>query len=151
LPRSLHGEDADLIAGDFYFYAVGRAGIVSLHDGAAHKNVSRELLELQGIEDSVSAGIYDHGVSRLECVIRRKLREVIDVLELALTEWRLQGKCPIGFAFGCRPRQANNQRRNVFGKGQTPEEESLGGPGLRQLADGGKIRIGLGNVQRPLR
>jgi len=33
---SLHGEGADLCAADFYFYAVGRTGIVSLHDGAAH-------------------------------------------------------------------------------------------------------------------
>lgn len=33
---SLHGEGADLRAADFYFYAVGGTGIVSLRDGAAH-------------------------------------------------------------------------------------------------------------------
>jgi hypothetical protein len=34
--RSLHGEGVDLGAADSYFYAVGRTGIASLHDGAAH-------------------------------------------------------------------------------------------------------------------
>jgi len=32
IARSLHGEGADLIAGDFYFDAVGRAGIESAYD-----------------------------------------------------------------------------------------------------------------------
>src|SRR5258707_13880509 len=131
IARSLHGEGADLIAGDFYFDAVGRAGIESAYDGAAHQDVAGELLELQGIKDGVAAGIHNHGVLGLESVIGRKLREVIEVLELALTERRCQGKCPVGFAFGRRPRQANNERGNVLRQRQTPEEESLGRPRLR--------------------
>ena len=70
----------------------------SLHDGATHQDVSGELLELKGIEDGAATGINDHGMRGLESVIGRKLRDVIDVLKLALTERRFQGKGPIRFA-----------------------------------------------------
>jgi len=42
-PGSFHGEGLDLVAGDFYFDAVGRAGVVALHDGAAHHDVAGQL------------------------------------------------------------------------------------------------------------
>src|SRR3981081_1108602 len=51
LRTSLHGHGVDLIAADFQFDAVGRPQIASLHDGAAHQDVSGELLELNGIKD----------------------------------------------------------------------------------------------------
>ena len=71
---SLHGEGVDLIGDDFDFDGEGRARIVSVHDGAAHENVSGELLELQGIEDGAATGIDDHGMRGLKSVIGRKLR-----------------------------------------------------------------------------
>ena len=87
-----------MIGDDFNFDGEGRARIVSVYDGAAHENVSGELLELKGIEDGAATGINDHGMRGLESVIGRKLRDVIDVLKLALTERRFQGKGPIRFA-----------------------------------------------------
>jgi len=114
-----------LIGDDFDFDGEGRAGIVSVHDGSADENVSGELLELKGIEDGAATGIDDHGMRGLESVIGRKLREVVDVLKLALAERRFQRKGPIGFALRCRARQANNNGRDVLRYGQTPEEESL--------------------------
>src|SRR5713226_4257326 len=114
LRSSLHGHGVDLIAADFQFDAVGRPQIVSLHDGAAHQDVSGELLELKGIKDGAAAGINDHGMRGLESVLGRKLRDVIDVRKLTVTEGRFQRKCPIGFAFGRRTRQANNERRNIL-------------------------------------
>ena len=114
-----------MIGDDFDFDGEGRAGIVSVHDGAAHENVSGEFLELKRIEDGAATGIDDHGMRGLESVIGRKLREVVDVLKLALTERRFERKGPIGFALRRRPRQANNDGRNVLRYGQTPEEETL--------------------------
>ena len=89
-----------------------------------------ELLKLKGIKDGAAAGINDHGMPGLESVLGRKLRDVIEVRKLALTERHFQGKCPVGFAFGRRTRQANNERRNILRLGQTPVEESLGRPRL---------------------
>jgi hypothetical protein len=104
----LHGHGVDLIAADFHFDAVRRPQIVSLHDGAAHHDVSGEVLELQGIKDGAAAGINDHGMRGLESIFGRKLRDIIDISKLALTERRFQRECPIGFAFGRRTGQADN-------------------------------------------
>lgn len=96
-----------MVADDLQLDAVRRAGIVSMHDGAPDKDISRNLFELQRIEEGVAARVYDHGVRGLEVVIGRKLPEVVDVFELAPIEWHFQRKSPIGTTLGPRPRQAN--------------------------------------------
>ena len=118
-----HSQRKDSAIVDFEFDGERRAGIKSLDDGAAHQNASRELFELKGIEDGMTAGISDHRMLRGESVIGRKLREVVDVFELALTEWGVQRKGPIEFALAGRPWQANNERRNVFGVSRAAEYE----------------------------
>jgi hypothetical protein len=75
----LHGEGLDLVAGDFDFDAVGWARIVAVHRGAAHHDVSGQLLELQRIEHRLAARVYDHGMFGRESVFGRELREVIYV------------------------------------------------------------------------
>ena len=90
---------------------------------------------LQGIVDSAAAGINDHGMRGGKSVLGRKLRDVIDIRKLTLSERDIQRKCPIGLAFGRRARQANDERRDIPGLGQTAKEEFLGRPGLGQLGD----------------
>src|SRR5579864_9695179 len=91
-PGSFHGEGLDLVGADFYFDAVGRAGVVALDDGAADHDVAGQLLELQGIEDRAAAGIDHHGMPGGEGVLGGKLREVIDIVKLAAIERSFQRK-----------------------------------------------------------